>query len=60
MFLGNDSINEKIISSGMAVIYDLSKANQTIINLENRAKINKLGIWRGYFQLPKEYRRSEK
>jgi len=59
-YMESISINEKMILSGMAVIYDLSQAYDKIISLEKEAKATKLGIWQGHFQLPKDYRKSLK
>lgn len=52
------SINHEILKNGMAVIYDFSQASKEEIELENFAKDNRLGIWQGAFQLPKDYRKS--
>lgn len=56
--LGEISINEEIIKNGMAVIYDFKQSDEIMINLESQAKEQKLGIWQGAFQLPKDYRKS--
>lgn len=56
-YVNNVNINKKLISDGMAVIYDLSKVSDEIINLESQAKSSAKGIWQGHFQLPKEYRK---
>ena len=52
------SINEALIKNGMAVIYDFTEADDKMIELEKSAKEQKLGIWKGAFQLPKEYRKA--
>jgi endonuclease YncB( thermonuclease family) len=57
-YLDEISINHEILKNGMAVIYDFSQASKEEIELENFAKDNKLGIWQGAFQLPKDYRKS--
>lgn len=54
------SINEKIIANGMAVVYSFSSHNQKLEDLEQKAKINKIGIWQGAFQLPKDYRKQHR
>ena len=51
-------INEEIVKNGMAVIYDFKESDEKMDALEAEAKKQKLGIWRGAFQLPKEYRKS--
>lgn len=57
-YIEGKSINEEILKNGMAVIYDISEASKNAIKLEELARKNKLGIWQGGFQLPKEYRKS--
>lgn len=57
-FLNGISINEEIIKNGHAVIYDFSAADEKMIQLENEAKAKKLGVWKGAFQLPKDYRKA--
>jgi endonuclease YncB( thermonuclease family) len=57
-FIGDISINNEILKNGMAVIYDFTRASEKEIELEKFAKNNKLGIWQGAFQIPKEYRRA--
>ncbi len=59
-FIGDVSINEAILKNGMAVIYSFTSVDDRIKNLEKSAKIKKLGIWQGAFQLPKDYRKSHK
>jgi endonuclease YncB( thermonuclease family) len=56
-FIGEVSINEEILKNGMAVIYDFNETDEKMEKLEAQAKSKKLGIWRGAFQLPKEYRK---
>ena len=56
-FIGEVSINDEILKNGMAVIYDFSQASEEEIRLEDAAKSQKLGIWQGAFQLPKDYRK---
>ena len=56
--LGEISINEELIKNGMAIIYDFKVANPAMVRLEEEAKKKKLGVWKGKFQLPKEYRKA--
>jgi endonuclease YncB( thermonuclease family) len=55
--MGNASINEELIKNGMAVIYNFTESDEKMDALEAEAKKQKLGIWRGAFQLPKNYRK---
>jgi endonuclease YncB( thermonuclease family) len=57
-YVGEVSINEEILKNGMAVIYDFKNSEAKYDALEESAKKQKLGIWQGKFQLPKEYRKS--
>ncbi len=57
-FVGEISINEELVKNGMAVIYNFTESDEKMDALEATAKKQKLGIWRGAFQLPKEYRKS--
>lgn len=57
-WLGEVSINEEIIKNGMAVIYNFTESDEKMDQLEAQAKEQKLGIWRGSFELPKNYRRA--
>lgn len=57
-FIGELSINEEIVKNGMAVIYNFTESDEKMDALEAQAKKQKLGIWRGAFQLPKEYRKA--
>lgn len=59
-FINNLSINKELVKSGMAVIYDFSTSSKEMNDLESSAKKQKIGIWQGPFQLPKDYRRSQK
>ena len=56
--VGKASINEELIKSGMAVIYSFTEADEKMEKLEAEAKKNKLGVWQGAFQLPKDYRKA--
>jgi endonuclease YncB( thermonuclease family) len=56
-FIGELSINDEILKNGMGVIYDFTKADKKEIELEKFAKSQKLGIWQGAFELPKDYRK---
>ncbi len=57
-FVGEVSINEELVKNGMAVIYNFSESDEKMDALEQEAKKQKLGIWQGAFQLPKDYRKS--
>ena len=57
-FVGEVSINQELVKNGMAVIYNFTESDDEMDELEAAAKKQKLGIWRGAFQLPKEYRKS--
>ena len=59
-FLDKISINDEILKNGMAVIYNFNTASNEIKEIENEAKQNKLGIWQGTFELPKQYRKRNK
>lgn len=55
--IDNISINQEIIKNGMALIYDFNQSNDVMKELEKSARDNKLGIWQGKFQRPKDYRK---
>ncbi len=57
-FVGKVSINEEIIKNGMAVIYNFSESDEKMDALEAEAKAKKIGVWRGTFQAPKDYRKA--
>ncbi len=57
-FVGNIYINEELIKNGMAVIYNFTESDDKMDELESEAKKQKIGIWQGAFQLPKDYRKS--
>lgn len=59
-FINEASISNEILKNGMAVIYNFKQASLEEIELEKSAKEKKLGIWRGAFQLPKDYRKKHK
>lgn len=56
--IGKISINQEIIKNGMAVIYNFTESDDVMDMLESKAKEQKIGIWQGAFQLPKDYRKS--
>ena len=56
----NISINEAMISNGMAIIYSPFEASQALKDLEHSAKLKKLGVWQGSFVEPSQYRKSQK
>ena len=51
-------INEELVKNGMAVIYNFTESDKKMDELEVAAKKQKIGIWQGAFQLPKEYRKA--
>lgn len=55
--MGNVSINEELIKNGMAVIYNFTESDEQMNEFEAEAKKKKIGIWKGAFQLPKNYRK---
>ena len=57
-FVEQQSINEEIIKNGMAVIYNFTESSAKMDKLETEAKNNKIGIWQGSFELPKDYRKN--
>ncbi len=64
-FVGEKSINEELVRNGMAIVYNFSHAEgdkkiEDLTKLEKIAKKEKLGVWRGAFQLPKDYRKKHK
>jgi endonuclease YncB( thermonuclease family) len=56
-FVDKISINEEIVKNGMAVIYNFTESDPKMDKLESLAKEKKLGIWKGPFELPKNYRK---
>ena len=52
------SLNEQLVKNGMAVVYNFTESDAHMDQLEAEAKSKKLGIWKGAFQLPKNYRKS--
>lgn len=55
-YLNQEDLNKWMVSNGYAVHY---YGEQYLID-EIWARSNKLGIWKGEFQLPSEYRKHEK
>ena len=51
------SINQEIVKNGMAIIYSYSASDEAMDDLESKARNSKVGIWRGKFQNPKDYRK---
>lgn len=51
------SINEELVKNGMAVVYNFSESDAKTDQLEKEAKDKKIGVWKGSFQLPKDYRK---
>lgn len=56
-FINDKSINNDLVKNGMAVTYFFDHINQEIAASEMQAKQNKIGIWQGAFEMPKDYRR---
>lgn len=56
-FINQKSVNEEMISNGMAVIYNFNESSPKMDKLEATAKNNQIGIWQGSFELPKDYRK---
>lgn len=59
-FLNNISINKLMLQEGMAVIYSFKKAEEELKILQKNAKDKKIGIWKGSFETPKNYRKRMK
>jgi endonuclease YncB( thermonuclease family) len=59
-YLDKININQEILRSGMAIIYNPATADDKLKQLELEARTNKIGIWQGSFLEPKEYRRKNK
>ena len=57
-YLGKTSVNNELLKNGMAIIYNFNDSDKKMIELEKYAKANKLGVWKGEFQLPKDYRKA--
>lgn len=51
------SINQELVKNGMAIIYNFTESDEKMDELEANAKKQKLGVWRGTFQKPKDYRK---
>lgn len=56
-FINNISVNEQLVKNGMAIIYNFTESDEEMDKLENHAKTNKIGIWQGAFEMPKDYRK---
>jgi len=56
-FINNISVNEQLVKNGMAIIYNFTESDEEMDRLENHAKTNKIGIWQGSFEMPKDYRK---
>ena len=54
-FKRNINLNSWMVSNGYAVAY--RKYSKKYVSDEINAKINKLGIWQGKFEMPWDYRR---
>jgi len=47
-----------MVSNGRAVAY--LKYSEKYLDAQNKAKNNKMGIWKGTFDLPEEWRKKNK
>lgn len=56
-YVGELMINQEILRNGMGVTYTFGPADPEMTRLEAEAQEKKIGIWRGAFQLPKDYRK---
>lgn len=56
-YLGNKFLNLEMVRNGMAVIYDYKNTDQEFIKAKKSAEEQRLGIWQGAFELPKNYRK---
>jgi endonuclease YncB( thermonuclease family) len=57
-FVGKESLSKFMVREGYAVAY--TQYSKDFIEDEKYAKENKLGIWSMSFQMPSEYRKSQK
>ena len=51
-------INNEMLKNGMAVTYFFGNVDKEMAELEILAQKNKVGIWQGPFELPKDYRKN--
>ncbi len=58
--LGDININYEMVRGGMAIIYNLKDADEKLKSFEMEAKNNKLGVWQGAFEEPKQYRKKHR
>lgn len=58
--VGDKLLNLEMVKNGMAVIYGYKNAPQGFSEAESYAQDNKLGIWQGSFEPPKDYRKRTK
>lgn len=56
-YLGNKFLNLEMVRNGMAIIYDYKNTDQEFIKAKKSAEEQRLGIWQGAFELPKNYRK---
>lgn len=56
-YIDEIEINEEMLKNGMAIIYDYANTNNYYKEIEYNAQINKVGIWQGEFELPKNFRK---
>jgi endonuclease YncB( thermonuclease family) len=56
-FIEAENINKILLKSGMAIIYNVKDASKEFLDAEEYARVNRVGIWQGPFELPKNYRK---
>ncbi len=56
--ISKTNINKMMVSNGRAVAY--LKYSEKYLDAQNKAKNNKMGIWKGTFDLPEEWRKKNK
>lgn len=54
------NVNYEMVKNGMAVIYNLKEADEELKSLERKAQKQKIGIWQGSFEEPKEFRKKKR
>ena len=59
-FINDTDINLTMIKNGHAVIYNYENSSINYIEAEKYAQDNRLGIWQGAFEIPKDYRKRKR
>jgi endonuclease YncB( thermonuclease family) len=54
------NINYEMVKNGMAVSYNLKEADEELKELERKAQKQKMGMWQGAFEEPKEFRKKQR